>query len=173
MRAAKSALERPVLYFNAHGSAITRVTQNGKEVSPIHISQAGQLRCVEFKRMRHDADFVEAIPVQTNVLRMHVKNAVGEITQRTDLVHVLPNHVRGVVVESEVRVGDFLEHAAPDGWSRGQVLPSRPFVGAEGHGAVLNGDAHALIFGELDKRLPHLQKARPVFLDRAASSRAR
>ena len=116
--------------------------------------------------MRHDADLVEVFSVQTNVLGMHMKDAAGEVAQRSDLVHVLPNHVRGVVVESEVRVGDFLEHAAPNRRGRGQVLATGPFVGGEGHGAVLNGDAHALILGELDKRSPNFQKARPVRLDR-------
>ena len=53
---------------------------------------------------------------------MDVEQLVGELPHWLEVVHVLPDHVGGVVVETEMVAGDIGEHAAPDGRGVGQIF---------------------------------------------------
>ena len=92
---------------------------------------------------------------------------VAELAHRRQVVHLLPDEVRGVEVESEGQAGDVGIHPPPDGGGGGEVLPPGPFIAGEEHRAVFDADAHAPFFGLRDQGLPHLQEAGPVVIDRA------
>ena len=121
---------------------------------------------MEFERRRHDADFIEPVSVEAHILGVNVEQLVGEIAHRLEIVHVLPDHVRGIVVEAEVIAGNVGEHAPPYLRRMGQVLAARPFVLREGHGAVLDADLDVAVLGKADKRRPDFEEAGPVVIDR-------
>jgi len=120
---------------------------------------------VELERGGHDADFVETVLVEAHVFGVDVEELVGEVPDRLEVVHVLPDHVGGVVVEAEVVAGDVSEHTAPDGGRVGQIFASGPFVVSEGHGAVLDADLDVVVFGEADQGRPDFEEAGPVVVD--------
>src|SRR5207237_509490 len=73
---------------------------------------------------------------------------IREDADRREGIHVLPDHVRGVVVEPPARARDLGEHAPPDGRADREVLAARPLVAGEEHRTVLDPDAHAVLLGE-------------------------
>ena len=53
--------------------------------------------------------------------------------------------------------GNILEHAAPNRGAGRQVLAARPFVLGKRHRAILDTDAHAVVFGQGNQGSPNLQ----------------
>ena len=96
---------------------------------------------------------------------VHVDDALPEFVDRFDVVHELPDHMRGVVVQPEAGRGDLLEHAAPQGGRGRQVLAARPFVCAEVHGAVFDADGDATLLCMSNNGGPNLAKAFEIRLD--------
>src|SRR6185295_16422324 len=90
---------------------------------------------------------------------------VAKGVQRLDPIHLLPNHVRGIVIEAEIILRDIGEHPFPNRGGGGKILSTWPFVGSEEHRAIFNANAHAMILCETNERLPNLQKARPVIVN--------
>ena len=60
---------------------------------------------------------------------------------------------------------EVVEQPSPDFGAGGDVFAAGPFVAAEEHRAVLDADANAIAFGELNERLPDFQEAGPVVID--------
>ena len=75
-----------------------------------------------------DAVLIERPPVDPGVLGMDVEDPVPELDQGGEVVHLLPDEVRGVEVQAEIRAGDVPEHPPPDRRRRRQVLAAGPFV---------------------------------------------
>src|SRR5256885_1711150 len=107
------------------------------------------------ERVRQDAHFVETIPVYSRVFQVHAKNSGFEIAQRLDVVHLLPNEMRRIVVQAEIRAWNFIEHTPPESGARPEIFAARPFIAREQHGAILDGDADAVVFSEFDQVRPY------------------
>ena len=116
--------------------------------------------------MRENAHVVEAAAVHPHVFGVDVEDALGEVAQRRNGVHLHPGEMRGVVVEAEALARNCAEHPAPDRRRDRQILSAGPFVGGEEHRAVLDADAHAVFFGAADERLPGFQKRLPIGFER-------
>ena len=50
------------------------------------------------ERVRENTDFIEPIAVHSRVLQMDAENFGFELAQRPDIIHLLPNEVRWIVV---------------------------------------------------------------------------
>ena len=96
---------------------------------------------------------------------MNPEHPRGEFAQRGQIVHLLPDQMRRIVIESKVRARDLLEHAPPDRGTDREVLSPRPFVGAVEHRAVLDGNTNSLVLCVSDQIAPDRAEARPVFLN--------
>src|SRR3954451_20038770 len=84
-----------------------------------------------------------------------MEDAAAELVHHAHVVNHLPYQVRGVEVQAKVLVGDDLPHLPPDGRTDGQVLAAGPLVVGEDHGAVLDGDLHTVVVGELYDGRPY------------------
>ena len=119
-----------------------------------------------FQRGGQNAHLVQSIPVQAGILRMHVKKPVGERAQGAQIIHLLPDHMRRIEIQAEAVTGNIFEHTPPDRRTVRQILARGPLVLREKHGAVLNGDAYAMLLRKRDKRFPHGQESRPLLRHR-------
>src|SRR5436190_9367969 len=97
---------------------------------------------------------------------MHMHDALAEFTNATHIIYLLPDQVRRVVVESQVRTGNGLENRLPESRGGCQVLSARPFVLTEQHRAVFQANLHALALGFVNDIGPDTLKDRPVRFDR-------
>jgi len=97
-----TALEISILDFDTDGSLVADIAEGGQERVPIDAAAAGEYGRVELDWSGEDADVVEAVRVDCDILGVDVNQSVREFGQGGQVVHVLPDHVRGVVVESEV-----------------------------------------------------------------------
>jgi len=113
----------------------------------------------------HDADLVETVVIDADILRMNVKHTVGEVTHRIDVIHLLPNHMRRIVIQTEMVAGNVVKHPPPDGRADRQIFAAGPFIAAEQHGAVFDADSDVLFLGILNQRPPSFQKPWPVLID--------
>src|SRR5690348_16024212 len=110
-------------------------------MAPIDVAEPGKFGGMIFERVGENADFIEAIAIHPNVLQMDAENSAFELVQWPDVIHLLPNEVRRIVVEAEAGAGNFFEHAPPEGGAGSQIFAARPLIAREQHGAILNGDA--------------------------------
>src|ERR1700678_3046381 len=101
---------------------------------------------MKLQRVSQDAYLVQLLPIDGYVLQVNAEYARRKFPERGNVVHLLPDLMRRIVIESEVRAGDLLEHAPPDRGTGRKILPSGPFVGRKNHGAVLDGDPNPLVF---------------------------
>lgn len=143
---------------------VAGVGERGEELVPVDVAEARELRGVVFAGVGEDADLVELFVVDANVLGMNVEEPVFEFPHRSDEVHLLPDHVRRVIVEADV-VAEVIEEATPDFGAGGDVLAARPFVLGKQHGAILDADTNAIAGGELNKGLPRLKETGPIVID--------
>jgi hypothetical protein len=97
-----TGLEFSIFDFDTDGSLVADIAEGGQERVPIDAATAGQYGCVELDWSGEDADVVESVGVDCDILGVDVDQSVREFGQGGQVVHVLPDHVRGVVVESEV-----------------------------------------------------------------------
>ena len=154
-----------VFDFDADVVLVADVGEDGEKLAPVHVAHAGELGGVVFAGVGEDADFVEAMAVEADVFGVDVEEAVFEFAHRVEVVHVLPDHVRGVIVEAEAGGAEVVEEATPEFGAGGDVFAAGPFVAAEEHGAVFDADANAVAFREFDEGLPDFEEARPVVVD--------
>ena len=89
---------------------------------------------------------------------MNVEYFIPELIKRLYVVDLLPNKVARVVVYAEIIAGQQLKHFAPKPRCGKQVLPARPLIRAEKHGAVFNCNLNALFLGKLYNRRPNFLK---------------
>src|SRR5947209_3779296 len=104
------ALIRSVFRLDADGTGIPRVGEGGEESAPAHITQPGQFRRMVVERHGQDPDFVELAAVEPGIFGMDMMQAPRELGDGGYLVHALPDQVGGVVVETEVRIRNRVEH---------------------------------------------------------------
>src|ERR1700733_510415 len=121
------AFELPFLDLHADRSVITRIFKRAEKLCPVDIPAPWQLRTMKLQRVGQDAYLVQPLPIDGYVLKMNAEDARRKFLERGDMVHLLPDLVRGIVIESEIRAGDLLEHAPPDRRTGGKILPSGPF----------------------------------------------
>ena len=95
---------------------------------------------------------------------MDVEQLVFELVDGFDVVHLLPYIVAGIEVQAEAGAGQTTEQLAEDIRRAHQVLAAGPLVGAEQHGAVLDGDLDAALLRQMDDGGPDLVKQLIVFL---------
>ena len=110
---------------------------------------------------------VEPAAVDLHVLGVHVQDPVAEVVDRALVVDHLPHEVRRIEVEPEARVGDDVEHLAPDRRCTREVVAERPLVAREQHRAVLDRDLDALGARAVDHRGPDLGERPQVLGQRA------
>src|SRR5579859_887611 len=82
-------------------------------------------------RVSHDARLVQPVAVDARVLCVDVEDAPGELAQRLEVIHVLPDEVRGIEIQAEVGTGNVFIHAAPDFGEMARFLPP-------GHSSLVN-----------------------------------
>ena len=75
-----------------------------------------------------DADLGQLVRKDLGVFDVGMEDAILELVDRTDVVHLHPEHVGGIVVQTEVLGGDRLEHSPPDRGAEGQVLSPGPLI---------------------------------------------
>ena len=86
----------------------------------------------------------------------------AELADGASRVNVLPDKVRRVEIEAQVRARDGLEHRRPQGRRRGEVGAARPFIQCEQHGAVFDAERDAFPLRVLDDVRPDRQEQGPV-----------
>src|SRR5438093_1481529 len=97
---------------------------------------------------------------------MHMHDALAEFTNATHIIYLLPDQVRRVVVEPQVRTGNGLENRLPESRGGRQVLSAWPFVLTKQHRAILQTDLHSLALRFVNDVGPDVLKDRPVRFDR-------
>src|SRR5438034_9144660 len=152
--------------FDAYHVIVAYGVQSADKLVPPHLAQAGQAWDLPAHTQRQDASLVELLAIDAHVLRVHVEDAGAEVVHNAHVVDHLPDEVRWIEIEAEVRVRDNLPHPPPDGGGRCQVVSTRPLVVGEDHRAVLDGDLYAMIGGKLHERRPDLFKLTAVLLNR-------
>ena len=88
----------------------------------------------------------------------------AELADEARLVDHLPDEMRRIEVHADIAAPG-LEDAAPDLRRVGDVVPARPFVLAEDHRAVLEGELDAVVARMGDDVGPDLQRILPVGVD--------
>ena len=81
---------------------------------------------------------------------MHVEDSIGEGYERFQVVHLKPDTVGGIEVESEIWGGNLFKHPFPNRGAIGEVLSGGPLVFGEKHRTILNPDADTVVGSELD-----------------------
>ena len=94
-------LKGPVFHLYAGTTIIANVCEGGKEHAPIDGAQPRQLRRVVFERVGEDSHFRQPVWKDLGVLHMHMKDSILELIDRADIVHVLPQQMRRIIVETE------------------------------------------------------------------------
>jgi len=82
-----------VFDFDTDAAAIAGVGEDGEELSPIDVAEAGELGGVVFVGMGEDADVAEPLAVDTDVFGVNVEQAILEFPHGGEIVHALPDHV--------------------------------------------------------------------------------
>src|SRR5438874_1181345 len=128
-------LERPVFVLDAYHVIVADRVQRADELVPPHFAQAWQTRNLPAHTQRQYTSLVELLTIYAHILGVHVEDAVAEVIRDPHIVNHLPDQVRWVEIEAEVRVRDDLPHLPPDGRRGRQVVTTRPFVVGEDHWA--------------------------------------
>src|SRR6476661_1166205 len=158
------ALEPAVLVLDDAVALVPLAIQLAVDDAPVDLSEARDARDLPAHPHRHDAALIEAIAVDHQVLRLVVQHVRPELLEEPLDVDHLEDQVRRVEVEPD-RVAPLLEDAPPLARARGDVVPTRPFVVAEQHRAVLERDLHALVVGEGHDVRPDAERLLPVVIE--------
>ena len=108
---------------------------------------------------------IESVGIKAHVLGMNVEQVRFELPHRFAVVDMLPHKMGGVEVEPEIGAGNVVEHTPPYRRRDGEILATGPLVFAEGHGAILDAYADAMILRKRDQRTPGTQEPWPVGVD--------
>ena len=85
--------EVSILDFHTHRPAVSGVSQRLKKLAPVDAATPGKSGRVVLQRRGEDANRVQSFAVDRYVLGVDVDQAVGELAQRRDRVHLLPDEV--------------------------------------------------------------------------------
>src|SRR6478736_2829698 len=143
------ALEIAVLVLDDHIAVVPGAIERGEHDAPVHLAEPGQSRDLPADPLREDAPFVEALAVDHQVLGLDVKDVRTELADETRDVDHLEDQVRRVEIEPDAAAPG-LEDPTPLARRRGEVMATGPFVVAEQHRAVLEGQLPAMVLGEAD-----------------------
>ncbi len=127
----RGTLVSAVFDLDADRASIAGIGQGRKELAPIDFTHTGKLGEVLIVGVGKDAKIIQQVLVNADILGMHVKQLVGEFSHRFQVIHVLEDQVRRIVIQAEVIAGNVVEHPPPDRGTACQVLSARPFVGGE------------------------------------------
>src|SRR3954453_23869066 len=139
-------LEIAVLVFDDHVAVVAGAPEGGEQRSPLDVAETGQSRHLPADTHREDAPIEKALAVDPKVLGLDVEDVRAELADEPRDVDHLENQVRRVEVEAD-RPARFLEDPAPSGRGARGVVSAWPFVTAEQHRAVLDGELAAVIPG--------------------------
>ena len=87
---------------------------------------------------------------------------VSKLADGLLIVHVLPDEMRGIEIETEMIAGYLIKTLRPYFRVSEEVLASGPLICRKTHGAILNPNPDVFLFRQLDKGLPRFQEGRPV-----------
>jgi hypothetical protein len=144
-----------------HVAVEARSPQAGEQRGPLDVAEPGQARDLPADPEREHAAFVEGLPVDRQVLGLHVEDVRPELPDEPRDVDHLQDEVRRIEVEPD-RAAPLLEDPAPDARRRREVVPTRPLVVAEEHRAVLDRDLAAMVLRECHDVRPDLERLLPV-----------
>ena len=167
-----AALELPVLMLDDDRPVIASAVECGKYDAPVNIAQARHARNLPSHAGRDATALVEAVAVDHHVLRLHVQDMGTELADEASLVDHQPDQMRRIVVEPDI-AAPRLDDAAPDIGRMSDVVAARPFVVAEDHRAILEGQLDAVVAGVGDDVRPDLQRLVPNWHRRAWMHRRR
>src|SRR5687767_1533738 len=159
-----AAFELPVLMLDDDRAVISSAVECGEYDAPVNITQARHARNLPPHAGRDAPALVETVAVDHHVLRLHVQDMGPELADEAGLVDHQPDQMRRVVVEPDI-AAPRLDDAAPDIGRMGDVVAARPFVVAEDHRAILEGQLDAVVAGVGDDVRPDLQRLRPIVID--------
>src|SRR3954451_2526602 len=142
-------LEIAVLVFDDHVAVVAGTPEGGEQRSPLDVAETGQARHLPADAHRKDAALVQPFAVDPEVLRLDMEDVRAELPDEARDVDHLEDQVRRVEVEAD-RAAPFLEDPAPDARVGCEVVAAGPFIAAEQHGAVLDGELSSVIPGEAD-----------------------
>src|ERR1700760_2527496 len=106
-------------------------------------------------RISQDAHLVQPLSIDGHILCMNSEDSGGKFRDRTEIVHLLPNHMRWIVIEPKVCARNLCEHSPPDRRAAGQIFSSWPFVGGKQHRAVLNRNPNPLLLSIRNQVAPN------------------
>src|SRR3954466_3511351 len=130
--------------LDADDEVVPNFVESGGEGWPVHIAKSGKFRNRPAETATERPVLIEQLTVDAHVFGMHVKDAVGEIVNGTDRIDKLPDEMGRIVIESEMIVGNYLEHPLPDSRGRCKIGAAWPGVFPE-HRAILDGDLDATL----------------------------
>ena len=107
--------------FDANRTRISCIGQCRKELSPVNAAHPRQFGCVIFTWMRKYSYAIESFTIDPCVLGMDVEQSITEVADRRDVVHLLPDQVGRIVVESKVIAGNVGKESFPDCRTVGDV----------------------------------------------------
>src|SRR6266508_1913967 len=131
------AFEPPVLVLDRDHAVIPDGIQGGEEARPVDLAEARKPRHLPPDAAAERPVPVEAVSTDLEILRMDVKDPVGEVVDRPLVVDHQPHEGRPVEVEPEMPRGQPLEHLLPDRRPTRDTVASGTLVTAKAHRTVL------------------------------------
>src|SRR5687768_4133704 len=156
-----AAFELPVLMLDDDRPVVASAVECGEYDAPVNIAQPRHARNLPSYAGRDAPALIEPVAVDHHVLRLHVQDMGAELADEAGLVDHQPDQVRGIVVQPDIAAPCF-DDAAPDMGGIGDVVAARPFVVAEDHRAILEGQLDAVVAGVGDDVRPDLQRLGPI-----------
>src|SRR5439155_23714136 len=98
----ESLAESIVFDFDADRAVVANLQKRADEFGPIDLAKARNARQMIFLWMRENADANEFVAKNLDILGVDVEELLAEISQGREPIHLLPDHVRGVVIEAEI-----------------------------------------------------------------------
>ena len=86
-------LEGPILHLDTHRPPVSDLAEDGEESPPRDVAEAGELRDVVLERRGEDPHVIEPLPVDAGILGMDMDETVGELDERPNRIHLLPDQM--------------------------------------------------------------------------------
>ena len=115
--------------------------------------------------MSEDPYLVQAVLIHFYIFRVNVKNFIRKVSHWAEVVHVLKDHVRWVIIQTKAITGNVIEHAFPNPRADGQVFATGPLICRKKHGAIFDPHLNTFFFSQADDGLPCFQESWPVVVD--------
>ena len=109
--------------------------------------------------MSEDPYLVQAVLIHFYIFRVNVKNFIRKVSHWAEVVHVLKDHVRWVIIQTKAITGNVIEHAFPNPRADGQVFATGPLICRKKHGAIFDSHLNTFFFSQADDGF-HVSKNR-------------